>query len=167
MPVRHGVWRGMPSSAAFSDDGLHRFWLTRRWANGAGVCFVMLNPSRATESGTDNTVSFCVGRARDWGYGQVAVVNLFTFMSPHPDRLAGHPGRDDAGGDATILQFARQADLRIAAWGGDRRFRDRGARVAAMLAGAGLDLHCLGRTADGAPRHPRAMPRNVRPQPWP
>ena len=166
MVVRGGHWRGIASQAEFSDDGTHRYWLTRVWGAGPGVCFIMLNPSRATESRTDNTVSFCLNRARDWGYGQMTVVNLFTFMSSQPDDLPGHAGRNDDLNDAVILRCARAARLRVAAWGGDTRFRDRAAHVRRLLADNGLALHCLGRTAEGNPRHPRAIPAGVQPLPW-
>lgn len=167
MVVRAGEWRGVPSLAEFSDDGLHRFWLTRQWGDGPTVCFIMLNPSRADQRRSDGTVTRCFNRARDGGFGRIAVVNLFSFMSPQPDALPGHAGRDDAANDAHILRHAREAGLRIAAWGCDRRFRDRAAQVAAMLAGAGLALHCLGRTADGSPKHPLYVRADVQPQPWP
>ncbi|MFN0115999.1 MAG: DUF1643 domain-containing protein [Paracoccaceae bacterium] len=167
MEIRHGEWRGLPSSAAFSADGRHRFRLTRRLGAGPAVVFVMLNPSRATETGTDATVSGCVNRARGWGSGLVTVVNLFSFISPDPRALPGHPGRHDAANDAAVLDAARRAELRIAAWGRDRRFRDRAAAVAAMLTCEGLALHCLAVTKAGAPRHPRGLSAGLAPRPWP
>jgi hypothetical protein len=167
MAVRSGLWKGMASGAEVSGDGLHRYWLTRRWGDGAGVCFIMLNPSRATEAETDATVTRCVVRARDAGFGRMSVVNLFTFMTPRPDDLPGHPGRDDQVNDAHILRHAADAAMRIAAWGGDRRFTRRADDVARMLASHGLALHCLGRTASGAPRHPLYVRKDAVPQPWP
>lgn len=167
MILRQGMFRGMESEAEFSDDLQHRFRLTRRLGDGPNLCFIMLNPSGATEVQTDNTVSFCTNRARDWGFGQITVVNLFTFMTPHPNLLAGHAGRDDALNDAVIRQAAEAAHCRIAAWGGDRRFRERAAHVAALLADNRLALHCLLRTRDGDPSHPRGKRADVRPISWP
>ncbi|HWT45432.1 MAG TPA: DUF1643 domain-containing protein, partial [Vicinamibacterales bacterium] len=42
----------------------------------------------------------------------------------------------------------------IAAWGAHGARNGRGNQVAAMLADAGVTLHCLGVTNNGQPKHP-------------
>lgn len=167
MVERRAVFMGMDSLARFSDDNRYRYWLERRWDDGPPLVFVMLNPSLAAHDRTDPTVSSCVNRAVAWGYGGLIVVNIFARISPYPAALTLPPDPVGEGNDAQILAAADGAGCIICAWGCDRRFRDRAAQVAALLAGTGLPLFCLDQCVDGAPRHPRGVRCDVAPRPWP
>ena len=58
-----------PSTAVYSDCERYRYSLSRVWdAAGKHVCFVMLNPSTATEVQNDPTVERCERRARALGF---------------------------------------------------------------------------------------------------
>jgi hypothetical protein len=163
----HADFRGMASMARFSDDHRYRFRLERRWGDGPPLVFVMLNPSLAAHDATDPTVSSCVNRARDWGFGGIVVVNLFALVSPYPTALIHHPDPIGQGNDDQIAAAAQEAGRIVCAWGGDHRFRDRADRVADVLAETGAPLFCLDQCAGGAPRHPRAVPRALPLRPWP
>lgn len=54
----------------------------------------------------------------------------------------------------------------IAAWGTHGARNDRGVRVAAELAGAGVRLLCLGATKDGHPRHPLYLAGDTKLEPF-
>ena len=65
----------LDASADISDDGMYRYWLSRRLSMGERtVLFVGLNPSTADATKDDPTIRRCVGFARAWGFdGSVSV----------------------------------------------------------------------------------------------
>jgi len=68
----------MLGSAVFSRDGRYRYALRRVWDDGKpAVLFVGLNPSTADAHRDDATIRRCTRFARDWGFGQLLVGNLF------------------------------------------------------------------------------------------
>ena len=138
-------------SAEFSRCRRYRYTLERRWATrGPTVVFIGLNPSTADERTDDPTVRRCVGFARDWGFAGVVLVNLFALRSTDPALLL--TDRDPIGpdNDHWIRSSLRAAAMVVAAWGVRGGLLDRDAAVAAIAG----DLHCLGLTKAGHPRHP-------------
>lgn len=154
-------------SAVFSDCNRYRYVLRRIW-NESGPCVLIigLNPSTADAVKDDPTIRRCIRFARDWGYGSLLVGNLFGYRTTWPKdlkRVADPIGR---GNDRWLKRLSDQADLVVAAWGIHGKFLDRGAKVLANLA----NVHCLGETADGFPRHPlylraSSIPRRYGSQP--
>ena len=63
----------MRSDALLSPCGCYRYALWRRWEPGPQVLFIMLNPSTADELTDDPTIRRCIGFARSWGFGSLAV----------------------------------------------------------------------------------------------
>ena len=152
------------SVAVYSDDLRYRYDLTRHWGDGPRISFVMLNPSTATEVQNDPTVERCERRARAIGFGAFRVVNIFAFRATDPRdmRKADNPiGPDN---DAAIIAAADWADMILCAWGTHGAHLGRGAEVAAML--ARYDLHHLGLTAAGDPKHPLYISYAQRPTAW-
>ncbi|MEU1812988.1 DUF1643 domain-containing protein [Micromonospora aurantiaca (nom. illeg.)] len=145
----------------------YRYALTRTWdARLAPATFVMLNPSTADAVTDDATIRRCVGYARTWGCGGIAVYNLFALRSRDPDVLAAHPDPVGPANDAVICAWAQQRrqDDRgpvVAAWGSHRRHRARAAHVTGLLLGLGIGLTCLATTRDGQPRHPLYLRRDL------
>lgn len=143
------------TSAEFSPCERYRYSLTRRWDNRLpGVCFVMLNPSTATAEKDDPTIRRCVGFAKHWGYGGVAIVNLFALRSTDPAQL--YVADDPIGpkNDEAILEWTGCRDV-VCAWGAHGAHLGRGAAVLSLIhrhtAGT---VMCLGVTQDGQPKHP-------------
>ena len=134
---------------------------------GAGqpprVLFIMLNPSTATDDTDDPTIRRCMGFAESWGYGTLHVVNLFALRATKPQALK--LSRDPIGkeNDAEILIRAINADLVVAAWGNHGKLYNRGTHVVSKLTRAGIDLHCLGVTKAGEPKHPLYINKNQQP----
>ncbi|MDO5705795.1 MAG: DUF1643 domain-containing protein, partial [Paracoccus sp. (in: a-proteobacteria)] len=79
---------GRVSRAMYSRCGGHRYLLERRWAPGARLVWVMLNPSTATELSNDPTIERVERRSRMLGYDALSVVNLFAFRATRPADLA-------------------------------------------------------------------------------
>ena len=152
----------MRTDACFSRCGTYRYALWRRWAAGPQVLFVMLNPSTADKQRDDPTIRRCIGFAARWGYGAVAVGNLFAFRTPSPDvlRQAAHPvGRAN---DRWLERLAAESSRLIAAWGNDGALLGRDAQVRELLG----PLYALALTRRGQPRHPLYLPGRAEPVPW-
>jgi hypothetical protein len=122
----------------------------------------MLNPSTADEAVDDPTIRRCVGFARSWGFGGLAVGNLFAFRTPTPAALRSAPNPIGLGNDDWLARLRDESDLIVAAWGDHGRFLGRAAAVRAALPG----LHHLGLTKLGEPRHPLYLPARIGPVPW-
>lgn len=160
-PTNAQVDRG----AVISDDGLYRYRLTRRWNRELmNLPFIMLNPSTADATDDDPTIRRCVGFARTWGFGGISVHNLYAFRATKPADLWAHDG-DIVGPDndrrlRNLLEWARLAKVPVvAAWGAHAKpFRVHQLKA---MPGAAEVLHCLGRTKDGAPRHPLYLPADA------
>lgn len=150
-----GIWR----SADISEDGIYRWWLTRRWAGaGAWVNFLMLNPSTANATEDDATIRRVVNFARTWGFSGVTVTNLFAFRATDPRRLREAADQVGPRNDRAIAMAARLCSYTVCAWGAQPAARGRAANVLASLREAGTDLRALKVTRSGAPWHPLYVP---------
>ena len=164
---------GVAADAVFSSCGRYRYLLTRSWdAARPSVGFVMLNPSTADHRSDDPTVRRCVGFARAWGFGEVRVANLFALRASDPtvllDTVAS--GGDPVGPENPAHLRALAAEHTVVlAWGTNAAAvhgPDYPGQVAAELATAGTSLYCLGRCADGSPRHPLYLSGDTALMPW-
>ena len=141
------------SVAWYSECGLYRYRLLRRWGAGAALTAVLLNPSTATEAEDDPTLARLARRARAAGFAGVMVLNLFALRSPDPAAL--RRAADPAGpGNAGALAALRGPVL--CGWGNGGLAAGRAFAAAARAAGVRL-MH-LGLTRAGAPRHPLYVP---------
>jgi hypothetical protein len=152
--------------ARISDDGKYRYHLGRYWGSGMSgrqVAFVGLNPSTADAAQDDPTVRRCIRFARDWGFDQLLMVNLFAFRSTDPSYLWTASDPVGPENDQMLRAAAVESELVVGAWGAhelaipaarrlDRLFRE--------LRESGLvqrGYSVLGLTRSGAPRHPLYM----------
>ena len=150
------------SEAHMSRCNTYRYALWRRWAQGPQVLFVMLNPSTADQAVDDPTIRRCIGFAASWGYGALAVGNLFAFRTPSPQLLKRAALPVGRANDRWLERLAAQSSQVIAAWGNDGGFLRRDARVRELLG----PLCALSLTKQGMPRHPLYVRSDVRPRPW-
>ncbi len=141
-------------------EGPYRYTLLRQISDARGrVLFIMLNPSTADAIQDDPTIRRCVGFARDWGFGQLEVCNLFAFRSTDPRALTAAADPVGPRNDAAIRRAVKRSDLVVTAWGAEGGRSRRAAEVSAML--APKTAFCLGRTLAGAPRHPLYVARRT------
>jgi hypothetical protein len=152
----------MKTMAEFSLCRRYRFALWRRRDTGPRVLFVMLNPSTADETTDDPTIRRCIGFARAWGFGSLAVGNLFALRTPKPGDLRTCVVPIGAGNDDWLVRLNQESVLTVAAWGNHGCFLDRSSSVKSVLS----DLHVLRLTKLGEPGHPLYMPRDVVPLSW-
>lgn len=131
----------------------YRYTLTRRWEEGPAMLVVALNPSTATETEDDPTVTRMIGFAKREGLAGLTVANLFAFRATDPKDMKAVPDPVGPENDEWLRRLALEHPLRVAAWGVHGDFRGRAADV--------LDRDLLGPlrrfgkpTKDGHPRHP-------------
>jgi len=165
---------GMDCSAVFSGDRVRRYLLLRQWdyfnKTRGLVAFVGLNPSTATETEDDPTVRRCINFARDWGYGGMAMLNVFAFRATDPRVMKAAPDPVGSDNDTWIERWtsAPAADLVVACWGvhGDHLLRGR--HVSAMLREhVSRDrLRVFGLTKDRHPKHPLYLAGRTQPKEW-
>src|SRR5260370_39557875 len=77
----------------------------------------MLNPYSADRQRNDPTIRRCIGLAAAWGYGALAVGNLFAFRTPSPKvlkRAARPVGRAN---DRWLARLAAESTPGVAARG--------------------------------------------------
>lgn len=85
------------------DDSMFRFRLSRNWeAQNQHIVFIGVNPSKATHLINDNTVLRCIDFAKRWGFGSMAMLNLFPFRSTDPEAMKRFYKRQGP----TITKFA-------------------------------------------------------------
>jgi len=155
------------STAIYSECERYRYALTRIWDDAGGrVHFIMLNPSTATEVQNDPTVERCERRARTLGYGAFRVTNIFAWRDTDPRKMRAADDPVGPANDAAILEGSAWAACNVAAWGTHGAHLNRGPEVLSLLRGAGVELHHLGLTKDGHPRHPLYVAYARQPELW-
>lgn len=149
---------GLYRDAIISECGKYRYSLLRQWdCNKPYLPFVMLNPSTADAETDDPTIRRCMSFAIREGCGGVIVVNFYALRSTNPKLLREvedpvGPFNKSAIYDAAIVAAETRVPV-ICAWGvNDITQAAGGALVQAREAGA--RIVCLGKTANGHPRHP-------------
>ena len=146
-------------SADLSRDGRYRYALRRVWdPNEPAILFVGLNPSTADHRVDDPTIRRCMRFAREAGFGQLIVANLFAFRTPSPRLLRRAADPVGPENDRWLQQLSVEASATVAAWGNDGTFLHRDRAVLELLR-APL---CLGVTKRGQPKHPLYVPAAVR-----
>lgn len=163
--------------ATYSDCGLYRYGLLRRWDTTLPVMvFIMLNPSTAGHDTDDPTIVRCMDFAMHHDCGGILVVNLFAYRATDPkDLWAAWPGKSIVGAEnrQVLYRVIAAAHARgwpiCAGWGAVKNdhalyvIQD----VLSMRAKVGAELQCLGYTKAGMPRHPLYLSSTEFLRPWP
>jgi hypothetical protein len=138
------------NGALFSPCRKYRYKLWRVWDNTKPmITFIGLNPSTANETSDDPTIRRVITFAKTWGYGGVNMMNLFAWVSPHPQDLK--TVEDPLGDNDKLLKaVAEQSAAIVFAWGTFKEAQGRGKDVKRMFP----DALALGINADGSPKHP-------------
>jgi hypothetical protein len=153
--------------ARISPCGRYRHVLERHWGDGPltlsrDVLFVMLNPSTADATADDPTIRRCIGFARAWGFEGIRVGNLFDWRSTDPAELPDDDTAVSRECDPWLAFMRRCSELCVVAWGAHPAAARRAPAVLELLG----DVHALGLTKDGAPRHPLYLRADASPIPY-
>ncbi len=155
----------MRRSAVFSDCGLYRYVLWRRWDDALPYAnFICLNPSQADAERDDHTSVRCVDYTLRWkGYGATCITNAYAFATSDPKKMkrASDPVGPD--NDRWLQEIAAAAGLRVAAWGTHATFMERDKAVRQLIT---QPLHYLTLTRDGHPHHPLRLSAALTPSLW-
>jgi hypothetical protein len=157
------VESGLRKGAEFSPCRLYRYALWREWEEccpSNRIAFVGLNPSTADEVADDPTIRRCIGFAKSWDYGGLVMLNAYAFRATDPKEMKRALEPIGPENDAKLAHYTRQCDAVIAAWGTHCSV-SRAVRVCEVI---GRRIDCLGKTKDGAPKHPLYLAANTRPQ---
>ena len=144
----------------FTRDRVYRYlWIKQVIPDNDRVChFVMLNPSTADEFGPDPTIRRCIRFAQEWGYGVLAVTNIFALRSTDPQNLKRVDDPVGSANDSYIAGMGRRAQHAICAWGNHGSLNERSTQVKALLQSNGVPLYHLGLNQSGEPKHPLYIP---------
>lgn len=163
----------------FSPDRFYRYTLWRDWAddcleleeregnNSAKyVQFIGLNPSTADETKDDPTIRRCMAFAKSWGFGAMCMTNLFAYRATDPKKMKSCRLAVGQKNRTYLMQVALEAGLIVAAWGthGIHEYQD--INVRRWIADTGRELHCLGKSKDGHPKHPLYLKADLKPIPF-
>ena len=172
------LFGALQRTATFSgEDNCYRDELRRVWNAGMPLLVVcMLNPSHASHEIDDQTVLALMHFGREWGYGGLLIVNLYSWRSPSPKLMKANDARVGPNNGQALedaMAYARDNGGKLlVAWGADGNFEGRAdwfvSRATRIY---GLLLVCLGKTRGGDPKHPMArgkhrIPRDLRPVIW-
>lgn len=153
-------------TADFSPCGRFRWTLTRTWGDGPIALVCGANPSVADAERMDATMHRVVALLRPRGYGGFVMVNASPYVATDPrdhERWKDEAMRADYRGYRQVVnrnsivlhEQARQAAVRIAAWG--NLVKPVPFDLTTSLSGGGqFPIMCWGTTKDGAPLHPLA-----------
>lgn len=140
-------------SAIFSEDGLYRYVLYRRWVEGLPIAQVIgLNPSKADSKEDDPTIVFLSLALKKLGYGALLMTNVFALVSTEPEalRTCPNPIKDN---DMYLEKIRELSDDVIFAWGNFKQAVYREKVMVRMFPGA----KCFGKNKNGSPAHPLSL----------
>lgn len=161
----------LDTGAEFSPCGRYRGLLWRRWSDAPPLAVILLNPSTATATVSDPTVTRCTMRAQQMGCGGLRVGNIFTLRSTDPAALkqCDDPVGPDA--DEYLAKVCDGAAMVLCGWGIHGTIKGRSQprckEVSELLSGElGHDLYALKLTDDGQPGHPLYLSYGLKPFRW-
>lgn len=145
-------------------EGNYRYLLRIRVSEARKTAlFILCNPSTADATKDDITTRNLKKWAKQNDIGTVVVANLYAYRTSQPGELSSLSEADVVGAknmDA-ITRAAAEVDEVIVAWGnlpairGDEEFERRVGQVLAAIGKVHREVHCVGTTRKGHPRHPR------------
>lgn len=163
--------------AVFSECELHsscgeacpgrRYRYELWWPTGVDndrICLgIFANPSTATASDLDNTLTRWRNFCRDWGCGWSVTCNVRAWRETHPKLVPPDPRAIGPENDKHILAIASIAEMVVAGWG--KLGGKRGPEVLELIRSTGIGPYALKLNKDGSPCHPLYLRSNLRPFP--
>jgi hypothetical protein len=162
----------------FSPCRKYRYTLWREWAGNLLIkpdtdhpdqylMVIGLNPSTADETKDDPTIRKCIKFAKSWGFGALAMTNLFAWRDTDPAGMKSQPWPVGIDNDLWLAEIASRAGLILAAWGNHGTHEERASDVVTRVLKRNK-LHCLAiNQSTGQPKHPLYCKDSSRPIPFP
>lgn len=121
----------------------------------------MLNPSTADSNIDDPTIRRCMNFAKNWGYGAIAVYNLYSYRSTDPRQLINaHKNNieiSDWKNSAYIQQLRDSGKDVVFAWGNFKPLNKNMYEIIEMFPNA----FCISKTKNGSPAHPLYLKKDL------
>lgn len=154
--------------ATFSPCRRYRYTLDIIWDGAKPMAvFIGLNPSTADETQDDPTIRRCRGFAERWGCGGMRMLNLFAFRATDPKMMKAEeasiehePFRNWLA--TSVMTAPLPVAHVVACWGAHGSHLGRATQTIPTIP----DLQCLGRNADGSPRHPLYLKADMKLEPY-
>jgi hypothetical protein len=157
--VRIKLRPNIVGGALFSDCGRYRPILWREWdgaPHSGYVLWIGMNPSTADGDVDDPTVRRECDFTAAWGYGSYRKCNVMDLRATHPRSLLT-PGAAPISSVNLdmIVDEAKGAQIIVLAFGSlHKKLAHHGSDVVKRLSQEGMNMKCLGLTANGSPKHP-------------
>lgn len=143
-----------------SKDWKHRYDIWEIWDYEKDfILFIGLNPATRFSGGL---VTRCKNLAKDWKYGGVHIVNLFSYRTTNPKELFKQKYLTNEVNDNRIKELIKEAGLIVACWGNLGKFKNRDLEVIAMINSENKEIYSLGLTQLGYPCHAAYVKRGVK-----
>lgn len=183
VPKGTSMYQRMPSEPIHRSaeiekvgDVTYRWTMTRAWAPGPTILWMLLNPSDADGKRDDPTTLRMIGWSYRWGFGSMIVVNAYPFASSTTPALRAwrktvnwehydSPLNRNLRVISNLVSSPEVTKI-VAAWGNgvdDDDFEEIRCGVRKTVndtefgdIGIEIDWHCIGKTKSGAPMHPLA-----------
>jgi hypothetical protein len=123
--------------------------------------FIGLNPSTANENTDDPTIRRVIKFAKNWGYGGVYMLNLFTYVTAYPKELM-KCDKPRFLADSYLDSYASRSKKIIFAWGNFKEAEKRGQDIIKTFGGGEV----LGLNKNGSPKHPLYIAGKTVPIPY-
>lgn len=159
---------GYAQTAALSACRTMRFTLSCTWAPGPRLCAIGHNPAYADEQKRDQTMMRWVHFAHAWGFGGLDAGNMYPIYAVDPAAArdwyaAGGHSEALATNIEAICRIAKPAGMILAAWGAiatDPNYVESIIEEIGCARPGPVEIHCVGKTANGSPTHVMARGRN-------
>lgn len=154
------------SAAWFSPCMQYRYGLYREIPGGESrtMAVIACNPSTADHEQGDPTVTRCINRAKEMGFGGFEMLNIFAWRATDPKDMRRAIEPIGLENDEFIRHTVNQCDMVICAWGTHGKYKDRGDAVLKLL--KDVDLYALKITKSGHPQHPLYISNKTKPVLW-
>ncbi|HEU4345908.1 MAG TPA: DUF1643 domain-containing protein [Candidatus Binatia bacterium] len=174
---RYTLWRDwseqMKDGTHFTEDPHLDYYPGKRETY---VQFIGLNPSTADEKNDDPTVRRCIDFAKRWGFGAMCMTNAFAYRATDPKVMLAQADPVGPDNNVHLVNVAKEAGLVVACWGNNidgvtMPIACLGPTPVCMVIGADMrinkiQLHHLGLTGLGHPKHPLYLKKTTIPTPW-
>ena len=151
------------AACIFSEDRVYRYnWARRLSSARERALLIAVNPSKADEYRSDNTVTrWCNFVRRIGGYGTVEVANLHAFRATDPKIMKAASDSVGPDNDRYLREAIQRCGLIVVGWGIHGAFMKRDQEVLEIIRQERKYVYCLGKTKDGYPRHPSRLVNNT------
>jgi hypothetical protein len=156
-PMLNAVTQGaavkiISSGAHFSPDNKYRLVLWRIWDESKPkVMYIGLNPSTANATKNDNTITKLVKVSNHNGFGGFYMLNLYSYVTPHPEELKGNWEIMDGINNKKLLEYSGMASKIVFCWG---NFKEAQEKAYELKHAFQQDAWCFKQNKNGSPKHP-------------